>query len=194
MRKNGKELEIPNLHNKTPLNHVSRYLLPALELKNTALDYKYFREQGFVNGFLGYDQDYMDFRDSLFLLFNPSLDKLQNWNDFYELYTKERRFVGEYDLNINTVLLIFRLPEKYKLLPKFLLEGKYSKFPKEYANKFIISHSGDKIKALHEYLVMTRNHALRCQIEDSLGEPLGNAELESKPEKETLYLKLKDVI
>lgn len=192
--KKGVEIEIPNLHDKIKINKTTQYLLPCLELKDSRLNYKYLKEQGFLAAYLGYDSDYMDFRDSLFLLFNPSLDRLSQWYDFYELYSKEKRFNFEYDLGVNIVLLIFKLPDKYKFYPQFLLQGKYSKFSAEYAKKFLISDGVGKIEKLQQYLIIMKDKEFRSQLQEKLGYILDDkAELEEIPDRNKEILFLKDL-
>ena len=191
MRKNGKELEIPNLHGKIPTNKTTRFLLPTLEFREEKINYKYLKEYGLINAYIGYEEDYMNFKNSLFLLFNPSLNKLSNWHQFYEFYSTERKFMGEYDLDINIVLLIFSLPLKYSQYPAYLIGGKYSKFSLEYAKKFVISQEGNKIKALPEYLIITKSPERKKFLEDLLGVEIDqNMEYEDMPNKSEEILSL----
>lgn len=69
----------------------------------------------------------IDYEDCIFLLFKPT--NVQNFNLFTEEY--RNRIVDEYDRS-GHVILVFKLPEKFRKDIDTVMTGKFSKTSKEY--------------------------------------------------------------
>lgn len=189
-----KQLEIVNLHDKIKANYTTKYLTATIELANKEITLALLNEFGFICSFLGYTDDIHNFKNCLFFLFNPSVNKLNEWYRFYKLYSIERSFVYEYDLATGVILILFRIPEKYWSYPNLLLKGKYSKMNEAYAKKFIVNNNSLKQQTLSQYNVIMQTEEMRKKLTEELGfEVTKEIEYDSIPTREDEILSLKDL-
>lgn len=189
-------IKIPNLHYIAE-NYSSSYLLPIVCGKGSKIGYKAMWDFGLINIFVGWEDTPYIFKDCLFALFNPSIQRLKDWNEFYHIYSKEPNYHSCWDIDINVIVVVFKIPEKYKEFPKWLLEGKYSKFGKEYANNFLKLYINPyRSVPLVQYRVINKTKDYREKLMERVDEYIPEHwELCQKPEyeKEVLnYSKLKE--
>ncbi len=121
---------------KTPVelryNRTTRFLLPVFKLNETIL-----LSMGFKNAYIQ-DHDYdvrWDLEGCLYLLFNPKkMD--EKFEEFCESIRSLEYFRDEYDVD-KGVIFVFEIPDKYKSLLGNFIDGKYSKFDKNYIKECI---------------------------------------------------------
>lgn len=187
MEKWRKNVNFSNVeYNKTTL-----YLLPACGLK---MEFKTLRSFGFVNCYIDWKDCHEKNEHCLYFLFSPGKEYFSQWNLFYILYSKMDTFVKDYYIDFGVIVICFKLKTNYWLLPKYMMSGKYSMFPKEYRRHFTVSQGEN----LLQYDVLTKSEKLRRSMEDALGYKEGyleGKELASIPDEKSEildYVKLKD--
>lgn len=173
-------------------NKTSSYLIPACNLK---IPFTTIKEFGFINAYIDWVDGYDKNNGYLYFLFSPGETHLREWVYFYEMYRKMDTFVKDYYIDFGVIVVCFKIENKYKGLPKLLLKGHYSKFPKEYAKYFVNSQNQTPLR---QYDVLIKSEKLRKAMEEVLGYKEGymiGMELDSIPDKneEILnYSKLKE--
>lgn len=182
------DFQIKNLHHIPP-NKTTLYLTACLEFNNKILTLAYLNEWGFVGNFLGINHYHRFDPYCLYLLFNTSKERLNNWYEFYQVYSREKLYSFDEDLAYGTILIGFRLPHQYKNFPKYLMEGRYSKMCTGYEKKFLIPSQG-KIEQKKQYKVIARTEEYRKELEKELNVSLIGMELEEKPKKEEEYIQM----
>jgi hypothetical protein len=152
-------------------NKTSSYLIPTID--DTTSNSKLFtidtlKSYGFVNAFL----DFKEFRkatslntnDCLWFLFLPDKQNIADWKYFRSIYLKLPSYIGEIDYDIGIVIILFKIKEKYRQFPKYLMEGKYSKMDTgRYASIFTIDQ-GTKTLLLKQFLVITKDESYRNDL------------------------------
>lgn len=125
--------KIININGQIAPNKTTTYLLPTLDVEHLS---KYLlNKYQFINAYISCED--LDYKQCLYLLFNPSKSRLEKWAEFYALYSKENGYITCFDLDKNVVVVVIKIKEKYKNFPRWMMKGKYSWLGKEYANFFI---------------------------------------------------------
>lgn len=112
------------------------FLLPAISL-NVRNKYVF---KFFENAFLG-DKCYeSDIERAIYVLFTV-LRNDRDWKPVYEALKKKEEYILDYEIGSDKeghdqIMIVFQVPEKYSNEYLMFKKGKYSKFSKEYKDKF----------------------------------------------------------
>jgi hypothetical protein len=156
-------------HNKTTL-----FMLPAIGFKEEKTSLKLLKYYGFVNCYLSHVQSPVEYTDCLTLIFNPSVQALEKFKDFYKVYRTYSNFVTDYTIDHRLIALVFRVLPRWGESLKAFRESKYSKMAKEYADLFKnIDMATGKVLAGPEYFIMRKDPEYRKYLEDSLSNRVG---------------------
>tara|TARA_R110000850_G_scaffold1714_21_gene9245 strand:- start:9036 stop:9602 length:567 start_codon:yes stop_codon:yes gene_type:complete len=156
-------------------NNTTKFLLPAVYK-----DFAQLHKNGFLNAYLG-DHNYfkatgeINHEDNLYLLFKPSTFSVE-FNTFCKSLTEDPAYVGEYDLEANHVMFIFKFPsETYKMTIEAFKQGLYSEFGTNFISdlfpKFLSNKSGVKVIS-KRWQVLTRDQDRRKSLEIELDEKI----------------------
>lgn len=153
---------------------------------------------GFIAAFLDDVNHAVHYENSLYLLFKP--ERLKDFQLFLQKEYKENPLIMEdYDYRGGFVVVVYKINEKF--LPDFqlFLEGKYSKFSKEYVKLFpsripVTRKDGSKeVTYSLQHRLFNRTKDIRDLWEKRIGQPIPeNMELWSIPDmsKEVLDITL----
>ncbi len=108
------------------------FLLPAVEIPETVKDKFY--EQGFISTYLTCNKLSYPF-EVIYILFNPGEFSI-DYNYFERMLINNPNYIEVFDLGNNLVLYVYKIPDKFKEDYNLFLQGKYSKFSKEYKKLF----------------------------------------------------------
>jgi hypothetical protein len=104
-------------------------LLPAIGTSRRTL-----AKFGFVNGYLDDKHHEVHYEQAVYLLFRP-----ESWEKF-EFHLKREQESGalleQYDYAGGYIVLVYKILDKYLDQYKLFMQGKYSKFSKEYQEEF----------------------------------------------------------
>lgn len=134
------------------------FLLPGIEIKRELK--LSFYNNGFVNTFLTCKGLSYPF-EVIFLLFNPKQIDI-NFCSFIEDLKKNTNFLEVLDVGLNKILLVYRIPKKFRLDYNLFLEGKYSELSEEYKKcfsleKFKLDGYGNKVIEKGKYIMEPSN-------------------------------------
>lgn len=102
-----------------------------------------------------------------------------NFKLFFEDIKHHYLYYEYYNVDVNYIMIVFKLTEKEKDIYNYFLRGRYSKFPEYYKKIF---HGGFESPLTSAYNVMSKNPLLRHKIEQDLNVILKNdAELDDIP-------------
>lgn len=185
---------IPNLHFIVP-NKTTKYLIYSLAFENKLI-FSMLESFGLINVYLSIHEYPLLTENDLVLLMNPSKEMLNKWYKFYDVYSKERRFQWEKDIGVNTIVLSFKIAEKYKNFKKYFINGGYSKMNTEnYADNFVVTRGYNKLEVRQEYKIITKNQEYRLELQEKLNIFIpSNYELDEKPILENEILKIDKIL
>jgi len=153
-------------------------------------------ENNFINAYSFDEAKDVQYEDCILLLFRP--DNHARFRMFLEKERKRTKdFIDEYDYEGGYVVLVYKLPSKFKTDFNLVREGKYSKtspaFQKEFAHTVhILTSTGGTVEKISlQYRIFNKTQDLIRYWEDKTGITLGTEdEVWSKfmEERETLTL------
>lgn len=155
-------------------------------------------EMGLINFYVDFEDYPIRYKNCLYLLMNPGTESLGRWNSFYQDYKRHKNYVNTLYVDMNVIVLVFKIEEIYKAFPKYLIDGKYSLMGEAYAKLRFSKVKEDFIGRRtiikdKQFLIITKDPALKNKMENDLDITLDdNAELFDKPiqSKEVLNWKL----
>ncbi len=170
MRKNEfyKKLESARLE-KSNYNKTTRFLLSALDLDERKISFKMFKYFGFVNCYLSHKGSIHNYKNCLYLVFNPTGEVLKDFGKFYDLYSKPTNFVTDYVVDKNLIVVVFKIKDRWLSCLTHFLESKFSQMPKSYAELFKSkNYTTGEEEYNKEYHVITKSKQLREEMEKDL--------------------------
>lgn len=148
------------------LNLSLLFLLPLLKINVYDLE-----KHGFINTFLG-DSEHEEVEgDLLYLLFKPK--DLFSFGEF--LLTQEGKgLIEDYDYDGGLVVLVYKLPEKFKGDYEHFYQSKYSRFSDEFKEQFPrtvkVNMAGmKKTVGSTQWAIFSRDEGLIKEWEDEIG-------------------------
>lgn len=170
MRKNERSrvVDIPCLTG-TPVNKTTTFMLPAIHLNADKTSFKLLKYFGLINCYLKHKQGIDTNPQYLYLVFNPSMEALKNFNKFYEIYKQYPNFVRDYIVDQNVIVLVFKVKDKWLPTLEEFRKSKYSRMSKEYAE--LLKHKdipSGKMTVMKEYYIIHRHQELRSKMEKEL--------------------------
>lgn len=129
------------------------FLLPGIEIKTELINEFY--SQGFVNTFLTCEPLTYPF-PVLYLLFRP--DQVNaDFIGFANNLQKNTNFIETLDAGKGKVLMVYRIPKRFRRDYELFLEGKYSKLSAEYKKcfqleQFKVDIYGKPVKEGNKYI------------------------------------------
>lgn len=176
---------------KVQQTNTTRFILPCF-----GVQLEEYRKLGFINSFLSDVNDPHIYNDNIpiYLLFKPSIKQLpllQEKIDQLEEQDENKNIIlNDYDYDGNFVIIVLKLPERFKNDFKLFLEGKYSHLSKEiqkyYPVEVATTLDEDFIpgKSL-QWLACNRSSKLKTWVEKKYGLDLKDSlEYWSKPGSE----------
>lgn len=175
-------------------NKTTQYLIPTID-DTTSSGVKEFnisllKKYGLVGVYLDfkdYDKSILNFNtnQSLWFLFITDREKIKNWSEFREIYKKQKSYQGEIDYDLNVVILLFKMKDKYKDFKTYLINGQYSKLDVEkYANLFIDNVKGNLLP-LNQFFVIKKDKEIVKMVAKKFGvEEKYIIELDEMPKEE----------
>lgn len=103
------------------------FLLPALKLDRAMLT-----KHGFVNCYIGDAAHDVEYENALFVLLEPKLGT--EFNTFLRSQYDSTMYLEDYDVGGGQVMVVYKFP--YPKEMEHFKKGEYSKFDKDYVNKF----------------------------------------------------------
>lgn len=137
----------------TKINVSRLFLLPGIQLSNSLK--KDFERFNFVNTYLKCDDLKYSF-EVIFLLFKPD-DFDISFYSFSRNMSKNPNYIETIDLNNHRVVMVFRIPKRFKEDYNHFLNGDYSKMSKEFQSCFALEQykfdsNGNLIKENGKYV------------------------------------------
>lgn len=84
------------------------------------------RNNGFINGYIKDAQQDIEYKDSIYLLFQPK--NLNQFRDFLDNeYDRTKQIIEDYNLNKGFVVVVYKLDPAYKVDFDLIRKSKYSK-------------------------------------------------------------------
>ena len=157
---------------------------------------------GFINGYIKDAERDIEYKDSIYLLFQPK--NLDQFRDFLENeYERTKQIIEDYDLDKGFVVVIYKLDPIYKVDFDLIRDSKYSKTSITFQNMFpkvIKLKKSDYVReeVSLQYRIFNRTQDLINYWEERIGMPLEKNQ-EAWPgyseEAETLnFNKIKEII
>ena len=161
----------------------TKYLFPLLYDGNIVVPSALtnLEENGFkfINLYKGdLEKDYPE-NENLFMLLYISDFENDNFKMFFNLIQKHSLFQEYYNVDINLIMIVFKLNSDGKQILELFNAGAYSKFPDQYKSLF----TGGMEKPLNcAYNVLYKHSLLRHDLEQKLDIKLNkDSELDDKP-------------
>lgn len=108
----------------------SIFMVPTLKIEREDL-----KENGFINGYIKDGGKDTQYENSVYLLFHP--DNLDKFRDFLDKeYERTKAVIDDYDYADGYVVVVYKLPTKFKRDFKLIMESKYSQTSKEFQALF----------------------------------------------------------
>lgn len=176
--------EIVEEYSKKRLNRSTKYLFPLLYdgFNVIASNVTNIEQNGFtlVNLYIG-DALKPEYDSHILMLLNIKDFENENFKLFFEDVKLHHLFLEYYNVDINYIMIVFKLTEKEQPIYNYFIRGRYSKFPEYYKKIF---QSGFEAPLTSAYNVTTRNPLLRHKLEQELNVKIdSNAELDDIPNK-----------
>lgn len=153
---------------KTEKTNTTRFLLPCFGIHIS----KYF-ELGFINAYLS-DKNREKINDKdihIYLLFKPNNKQLKLLQETIEKLEEHNNLILEdYDYENNYVVIVFKLPERFKNDYNLYIEGKYSQLSdtitQYYPEEITINYSnGEATGKSLEWMACNKSPKLKAYLE-----------------------------
>lgn len=165
----SKEFSRPNL-SETPVNKTTHFMLPALNFNIEKTSFKLLKYFGLVNCYIGHKQGLDTNPTSVYMVFNPSMEAIKRFHQFYDIYKTYPNFIRDYVVDKNLIVLVFKIKDKWMNSFKSFRESKYSEMSKEYAELFKRPDlATGKVHVGREYYVIHKHKDLKVHMEEELG-------------------------
>lgn len=161
------------------------FLLPILKLNTSNLRKNY----GFKNAYLGNHLIEKNYKDCIHLLFDTKNVNKLSLNSFIENIKSHQYFIDIYDCyGDNNLGIVFDIDDKFIEVLKIFKNGKYSKFPEWFKNKYFS-------KEQDQWKIFNKHEDFRKKIEIMVEEEISqDLEVWTKPFPETeIYMYNKNI-
>jgi hypothetical protein len=158
------------------------FLLPAIGLyRKDILKY------GFLSAYLKDKHREISYDKAIYLLYKPpAMEKFQEF--LRKEYSRTPLLIEDYDYAGGYVVTVYQFPEEFLEEYRLFLQGKYSKFRRQYRKLFpdyIVTGEGEREVSL-QYHIFNKTSAIRDYWETKVGTALDeDAEMWSKPDIES---------
>lgn len=155
------------------------FLLPAIGLyRKDILKY------GFLSAYLKDKNREISYDKAIYLLYKPpAMDRFQEF--LRKEYARTPLLIEDYDYVGGYVVSVYQFPEEFMEEYKLFLQGKYSKFRRQYRRLFpdyIVTAEGEREVSL-QYHIFNKTSAIREYWESKVDQILDeDAEMWSKPD------------
>lgn len=180
--------EIVEKYSKKRLTRSTKYLFPLLYdgFNVIASNVTNLQQNGFemVNLYIGdwEKHDNSNFENNLnkiFMLLYVQDFENDNFKLFFEDVKNHSLYFEYYNVDVNYIMIVFKLDEDGSSIYRNFRRGEYSKFPEKYKNIF---QNSFEVPLNSAYNVIIKNPLLRHKLEQDLDIQLPiNAELDDKP-------------
>lgn len=169
-------------YSKKKLNRSTKYLFPLLYdgYNVIASNMTNLEQNGFnlINLYIG-DSKKPEYDSHLLMLIYIKDYENDNFKIFFENVKNHHLYSEYYNVDINYIMIVFKLNEEEQSIYNHFIRGRYSKFPKNYKEMF---QSGFESPINSAYNIISKNPLLRHKIEQDLAVNLpSNAELDDIP-------------
>jgi hypothetical protein len=143
------------------------FIVPTLKINRDNL-----KENGYLNGYLSDVRKDIQYKDAVYLLFQPTnLDKFREFLDGETERTKQ--LIDDYDYEDGFVVLVYTLDKKWKKDFALVREGLYSKTSKEFQDIFpkvlkVMKNNTHRDERSLQNRIFTKCEELRQYWEDKL--------------------------
>lgn len=156
--------KIPNSLYDGRLTKTSQFMLPATGINgNNKLFLKYFE-----NAFLTDREHKHNYDRPIFMLFSVKNFKEEDWKKVYLTLIQSKNYITEYDVGIKDgkylIMIVFKIPEKYKKDYDNFRIGKYSYFSEIYKKKFPEFLDANKKKKNILWQIINKDKKLMYEI------------------------------
>lgn len=168
-------------------NRTTRFLLPALRLKDCGIKDQLLIDNGFFNCYIQ-DHEYdirWDLEGCLFMVFKPKLMS-EKFEELSELLRNCSNYRDEYDLE-GSIIFVMEIPDKYKSILIPFRQGKYSEFDKRYVKDCIEQYIQGKLSK--RWKVFMKDKTIKKELELEYGIDIGDQEVEDIPYAEDEILR-----
>jgi hypothetical protein len=145
----------------------SIFMVPTLKISRDKL-----KENGYLNGYMSDVRRDVQYKDAVYLLFQPSnLDKFREFLDGEAERTKQ--IIDDYDYEDGFVVVVYILDKKWKKDFALIREGLYSQTSKEFQDVFpkvikIIKNGLHRDEISLQFRIFNKTEDLRSYWEDRL--------------------------
>ena len=145
----------------------SIFMVPTLKINRDKL-----KENGYLNGYMSDVRRDVQYKDAVYLLFQPSnLDKFREFLDGEAERTKQ--IIDDYDYEDGFVVVVYILDKKWKKDFALIREGLYSQTSKEFQDVFpkvikIIKNGLHRDEISLQFRIFNKTEDLRSYWEDRL--------------------------
>ena len=145
----------------------SIFMVPTLKINRDKL-----KENGYLNGYMSDVRRDVQYKDAVYLLFQPSnLDKFREFLDGEAERTKQ--IIDDYDYEDGFVVIVYILDKKWKKDFALIREGLYSQTSKEFQDVFpkvikIIKNGLHRDEISLQFRIFNKTEDLRSYWEDRL--------------------------
>lgn len=164
-------IKTPNLRG-SPETRTTRFMLPAIGLSSDVLPFKLLVHFGFINCYLSHKESLEEYPNSIILVFNPTDTVVKKFHSFYELYSQYPNYITTYAVDLNLIVVVFKVQDRWVPVLESFKKSQYSKIPKSYAEllKSIDLVTG-KVYKSKEYKIIHKDKEYKEQLEQALSNP-----------------------
>jgi len=146
-------------------NITSLFIVPTLKITKDDI-----KGHNMINGYLIDIERDTQYEDSVYILFRPP-DMLLFQGFVEKQYETNKLLIDDYDYDDGFVVLVYKLPSKFKKDYDLIKEGKYSETSKEYQNIFpkiikIVKNGLHRDEISLQYRVFRKSPELKKYWED----------------------------
>lgn len=154
---------------KKKRNKTTLFMLPALNLSAEKTGIELLEHFGFVNCYIEHKDSPFKGEDYVYLVFNPSKNAMKEFYKFFEVYKSYQNFIGDYVVDNNIIVVVFKVKDKWKNTYKEFKSSNYSKMSKEYAELFKRPDlATGKVFTSLEYFIITKHKDYKAHLEKYL--------------------------
>lgn len=143
------------------------FIVPTLKINRDDL-----KENGYLNGYLSDVRKDVQYKDAVYLLFQPNnLDRFREFLD--DESERTQQLIDDYDYEEGFVVLVYTLDKKWKKDFALVREGLYSKTSKDFQDIFpkvfkVIKNNLHRDERSLQHRIFTKCEELRQYWEDKL--------------------------
>jgi len=152
-------------------------MLPALNLSNEKSGFRLLQYFGLVNCYLDHLECKDKSSDTLYLVFNPTIEAMRRFHEFYNVYRRYPNYVGDYILDHNLIVVMFKVENRWRKALESFMKSKYSQMGADYANNFKrVDPTTNRTIYMKEYYIIHKHKDYKKLLEDKLSNVVGSEE------------------